>query len=58
MADDKLKAYDNFYTRLNCKNEGKNDIYKLAKGRERKRRDFIESKCLKSEDCIVLVKVE
>ena len=57
MREAKLKAYDDLYTRLDSK-EGEKRIYKLAKIRERKSRDFNHVKCIKSEDSKVLVKDE
>ncbi|KAF5957849.1 hypothetical protein HYC85_005074 [Camellia sinensis] len=51
----KLKVYDDLYTRLDSK-EGEKRVYKLAKIRERKTRDFNQVKCIKSEDSKVLVK--
>ncbi|CAL5400242.1 unnamed protein product [Camellia sinensis] len=51
----KLKVYDDLYTRLDSK-EGEKMVYKLAKMRERKTRDFNQVKCIKSEDSKVLVK--
>ena len=41
----KLKVYDDLYTRLDYKDGAKN-ICKLAKLRERKRRDFNQVKCV------------
>ena len=53
----KLKAYDNIYNKLDMK-EGEKDIYKLAKLRERKTKDFKYIKCVKGEDERVLIKEE
>ena len=36
--------------------DGEKDIYKIAKMRERKTRDFTQVKCIKSEDSRILVK--
>lgn len=36
--------------------EGAKDIYKLARVREKKRRDLGNIKCIKSEDNIILVR--
>ena len=57
VTDAKMKAYDDLYTRLDSK-EGEKRIYKLAKARERKTRDFNQVKCIKSEDSKVLVRDE
>ena len=57
ISNTKLKAYDNLYNKLDTK-EGKNDIYKLAKLRERKTKDFNYIKCVKGEDERVLIKDE
>ena len=53
MRETKLKAYDDLYTRLDSK-EGEKRVYKLAKIRERKTRDFNQVKCIKSEDSKLL----
>ncbi|GMP25038.1 hypothetical protein CsSME_00002089 [Camellia sinensis var. sinensis] len=55
VRETKLKVYDDLYTRLDSK-EGEKRVYKLAKIRERKTRDFNQVKCIKSEDSKVLVK--
>lgn len=55
VRETKLKAYDDLYTRLDSK-EGEKRVYKLAKIRERKTRNFNQVKCIKSEDSKVLVK--
>jgi hypothetical protein len=52
-----LRAYDDFYARLDSKDEEKN-IYKLAKLRERKAKDFSQVKCIKGSDSKVLMKDE
>ena len=57
VSNAKLKAYDNFYNKLDMK-DGEKDIYKLAKLRERKTKDFNYIKCVKSEDERVLIKDE
>ena len=57
MREAKLKAYDDLYTRLDRK-AGEKRVYKLAKIREKKIRDFNQVKCIKSEDSKVLVKDE
>ena len=45
IRDAKFKAYDDLYDKLGTK-----DVYKLAKLRERKTRDFNHIKCTKNED--------
>jgi hypothetical protein len=55
VRDAKLKAYDDLYTKLGTQ-EGKKSIYKLAKLRDRKTKDFNNVKCIKSDDSRVLVK--
>jgi hypothetical protein len=42
------RMYDGLYQRLGTK-EGKKDIYRMAKSRERKMRDIIQVKCIKDE---------
>ena len=54
VSENKYKAYENFYKKLESK-EGEKDIYKLAKVRERKSRDLGNIRCIKSEDQRVLV---
>ena len=49
VSNVKLKAYDDLYNRLDT-NEGEKTIYKLAKLRERKTKDFNYIKCVKGED--------
>ena len=53
----KFKAYVDLYDKLGTK-DGEKDVYKLAKLRERKTRDFTHIKCIKNEDLRVLVQVE
>ena len=55
VSDAKLKAYDNLYNGLGTR-EWKNDVFKLAKMRERKSRDLDHAKCIKSNDQKALVK--
>ena len=57
IRDAKFKAYDDLYDKLGTK-DGENDVYKLAKLRERKTRDFNHIKCIKNEDSRVLVQEE
>jgi hypothetical protein len=49
--------YDGLYQRLGMK-EGENDIYTMAKSRERKTRDIIQVKCIKDETERLLTKDE
>jgi hypothetical protein len=42
------QAYAELYRKLDTK-EGKNDVYKMTKLRERKTRDFNQVKCIKDE---------
>ena len=51
----KYKAYENCYTRLDSRDKEKN-IYKSTKMKKRKIRDFIQIKCIKSENSRILVK--
>ena len=53
IRDAKFKAYDDLYNNLGTK-DGENDVYKLAKLRERKTRDFNHIKCIKNEDSRML----
>ena len=57
IRDVKFKAYDDLYDKLGTKDR-ENDVYKLAKLRERKTRDFNHIKCIKNEDSRVLVQEE
>ncbi|KAI8564244.1 hypothetical protein RHMOL_Rhmol03G0166800 [Rhododendron molle] len=57
VREAKLKAYENFYNRLDSK-DGEKIIYKLAKSRERRTRDVSQVKCIKDSDSVVLVKDE
>ena len=57
VRDVKLKGYDDLYIILDSKEGGKR-IYKLAKIREKKTRDFNQVKCIKSENSKMLVKHE
>ena len=49
IRDAKFKAYDDLYDKLGTK-DGENDVYKLAKLRKRKIRDFNHIKCINNED--------
>ena len=51
----KGKAYDDLYQRLGMK-EGENDIYRMARIRERKTRDISQIKCIKDRTDRLLVK--
>ena len=55
MYLDKFKAYDKLYSKLGMDDEEKN-IYKLARARETKTRDFNGVKCIGYEDQSALVK--
>ena len=55
MAEAKGRAYEDLYKRLDTK-EGENDIYRMARTRDRKTRDFIQVKCIKDEREQLLVK--
>ena len=52
-----MKAYEDLYTRLDTR-QGEKYIYKCAKSKERKTRNFNQVKCIKGEDSSVLVKDE
>jgi hypothetical protein len=54
VSEAKGKAYESLYNKLDSK-EGQNDIFRLAKARERKTRDLTQVKCIKDEDGRVLV---
>ena len=49
------RAYEDLYQRLSTK-EGEKDIYRMARVRERKTRDFNQVKCIKNEIEHLLVK--
>ena len=57
VRDAKMRAFQDFYARLDTK-DGEKNIYKLAKMRERKARDVSQVKCIKGSDSVVLVKDE
>jgi hypothetical protein len=46
VSEARGQMYDGLYQRLG-KKEGENDIYRMAKSRERKTRDIIQVKCIK-----------
>ena len=51
----KGRAYEYLYQHLSTK-EGEKDIYRMARVRERKTRDFNQVKCIKDERETLLVK--
>ena len=51
----KNNAYERLHQRLNSK-EGENEVFKLARARERRTRDLGSVRCIKDEDGRVLVK--
>ncbi|XP_071714558.1 uncharacterized protein [Rutidosis leptorrhynchoides] len=55
VARAKEKAYEDLYGKLDSK-EGANDIYRIAKARERRRRDLVNIKFIKNEAGQTLVK--
>jgi hypothetical protein len=55
VSEARGQMYDGLYQRLGMK-EGENDIYKMARSRERKTRDIIQVKCIKDETERVLTK--
>ncbi|XP_071695820.1 uncharacterized protein [Rutidosis leptorrhynchoides] len=55
VAHAKDKAYEDLYRKLDSK-EGANDIYRIAKARERRRRDLDSINFIKNEDGQTLVK--
>jgi uncharacterized membrane protein YheB (UPF0754 family) len=57
VSEAKGQAYTELYRKLDTKN-GENDVYKMAKLRERKTRDFHQVKCIKDEADRLLVKDE
>ncbi|XP_071718859.1 uncharacterized protein [Rutidosis leptorrhynchoides] len=57
VARAKDKAYEDVYRKLDSK-EGANDIYRIAKARERRRRDLDNIKFIKNEAGKTLVKEE
>jgi hypothetical protein len=57
VSETRGRMYDGLYQRLGTK-EGENDIYRMAKSRERKTRDIIQVKCIKDETERLLTKDE
>jgi hypothetical protein len=57
MSEARGRMYDGLYQRLGTK-EGEKDIYRMAKSRERGRRDIIQIKCIKDETERLLTKDE
>ncbi|XP_071705423.1 uncharacterized protein [Rutidosis leptorrhynchoides] len=55
VAIAKDKAYEDLYRKLNSK-EGANDIYRIAKARERRSRDLVNVKFIKNEAGQTIVK--
>ena len=54
VAVAKNNAYERLYHRLNAKG-GENEVFKLARARERRSRDLSGVRCIKDEDGRVLV---
>ena len=48
VSEAKGRAYEDLYRRLSTK-EGEKDIYRMARARDRKTRDFNQVKCIKDE---------
>jgi hypothetical protein len=57
VSEARGQAYTELYRKLNTK-ETENDVYKMAKLRERKTRDFNQVKCIKDETDRLLVNDE
>jgi hypothetical protein len=57
VSEARGQAYTELYRKLDTK-EDENDVYNIAKLRERKTRDFHQVKCIKDEADILLVKDE
>ena len=55
VSEARGQAYAGLYQKLNTK-EGEKDVYKIAKLRERKTRDFTEIRCIKDDNDRLLVK--
>ena len=55
VSEAKGRAYEVLYRRLSTK-EGENDIYSMARARDRKTRNFNQVKCIKDEREQLLVK--
>ena len=54
VSEAKNETFERLYQKLDTK-EGERDVYKIAKVRERKTRDFIQIRCIKDECNTVLV---
>jgi len=54
MAVAKNKAYERLYQKLNSRG-GENEVFKLARARERRTRDLSSVRCIKDEDGRVLI---
>ena len=54
MAVAKNNAYQRLYQRLNSK-KGENEVFKLARVRERRTRDLSSVRCIEDEDGKVLI---
>jgi hypothetical protein len=57
VSEARSQIYDGLYQWLGMK-EGENDIYRMAKSRDRKTRDIIQVKCIKDETEQLLTKDE
>jgi hypothetical protein len=57
VSEARGQMYDGLYQRLGTK-EWEKDIYRMAKGRERKMRDIIQLKCIKDATEQLLIKDE
>lgn len=55
VGEAKGRAYEDLYQRLNTK-EGEKDIYRMARARDKKTRDFNQVKCIKDKREQLLVK--
>ena len=55
VSEAKGQAYEDLYRRLSTK-KGEKDIYRMARARDRKTRDFNQVKCIKDEREQLLVK--
>ena len=55
VSEAKGRAYEDLYQYLSTK-KGENDIYRMARARNRKTRDFNQVKCVKDEREQLLVK--
>jgi hypothetical protein len=55
VSESRGQAYAELYRKLDTK-EGENDVYKMAKLRERKTKNFNQVKCIKDETDRLLVK--